>query len=345
MEIAQNVPHKADIVTPQQVALLAQHLLKRDLLPGEIANWMNRATNMGHDFQACFALMIAMPEYLSRAGVNPGHPPGHYYSPIVNPSELKTHFRVDRKKRVDDLPGLFVRDATLQAEFAVLAPLIAKHRFSTTKTEGERYFIDNGVYPQGDAIILAAMIARFRPKQIIEIGSGFSTACMLDAIEREGLETTIICVEPFPKRLRSTLTDRDTDRVTIIEAMVQTTAPEMYDTLEAGDILFIDSTHVVKTGSDVCFEIFEILPRLKPGVIVHFHDIQYPFEYPDVWIFDKRWSWNEIYMVRAFLMYNDRFSVIAFNSYWGQLHRPELESAYGAPVPKPGGSIWMRVLE
>ncbi len=345
MEIGQNDPLKADIVTPQQIALLAQHVLKRELLPGEIANWMNRATKMGHDFEACFALMIVTPEYLGRAGVNPGHPPGHYYSPIVNPAELKTHFRVDRKKRVDDLPGLLVRDATLQAEFAVLAPLIAKHRFSKTKTEGERYFIDNGVYPQGDAIILAAMIARFRPKQIIEIGSGFSTACMLDAIEREGLETTIICVEPFPQRLRSTLTDRDTDRVTIIEAMVQTTAPEMYDTLEAGDILFIDSTHVVKTGSDVCFEIFEILPRLKPGVIVHFHDIHYPFEYPDVWIFDKRWSWNEIYMVRAFLMYNDRFRVIAFNNYWGQHHRPELESAYGASVPNPGVSIWMRVLE
>ena len=75
------------------------------------------------------------------------------------------------------------------------------------------------------------------------------------------------------------------------------------------------------------------------------HDIQYPFEYPDVWIFDKRWSWNEIYMVRAFLMYNDRFRVIAFNNYWGQHHRPELESACGAPVPKPGGSIWMRLLE
>jgi hypothetical protein len=208
MEIAQNAEHKANLVTPQQVALLAQHLLRRDLLPGEMANWMNRATTMGHDFQACFALMISMPEYLSRASVNPGHPPGHYYSPIVNPEELKTHFRVDRKKRVDDLAGLLVRDATLRAEFAVLAPLIAKHRFSTNKTEGERYFIDNGVYPQGDAIMLAAMIARFRPKQIIEIGSGFSTACMLDAIEREGLETTIICIEPFPQRLRSTLTDK-----------------------------------------------------------------------------------------------------------------------------------------
>jgi hypothetical protein len=344
MTVADNVARKTDIVTPEQMARLARHLLKRDLHQREMTTWINRATEKGHDFEACFALMVAMPEYQDRAGVDPGHPPGHYYSPIVNPAELKAHFRVDRDKPIDDLPGLNLRDATLQAEFAVLAPLIAKHRFPPTKIDGERYFTDNGLFPLGDAITLAAMIAQLRPRRILEIGSGFSTACMLDVIEREGLDTRITCVEPYPARLRRTLTDRDAARVTIIKAMAQTTPLDLYDTLDAGDILFIDSTHVAKTGSDVCFEIFEILPRLKPGVIVHIHDIQYPFEYPDVWIFKKRWSWNEIYMIRAFLMYNDRFGVIAFNSYWGQHHRTELEAAYGAPVADEDGSIWLRVL-
>lgn len=343
MNVAGSASGLTGVVTPEDLALLARHLLKRDLLPGEMTNWMNRATRQSHDFAACFALMVAMPEYQARAGVNPGHPPGHYYSPVVNPAELKSHFRVDRSKLVDELPGLSIRDTVLQAEFRVLAPLIARHRFSQSKIDGQRYFIDNGIYPLGDAIILAAMIARYRPRRIVEIGSGFSTACMLDTVEREGLETTITCIEPYPARLRSTLTDRDSARVTIIEAMVQGTSPDLYDALEPGDILFIDSTHVLKTGSDVCFELFEILPRLKPGVIVHVHDIQYPFEYPDIWIYDKRWSWNEIYAIRAFLMYNDRFRVIAFNSYWGQHHRPELQAAYGGPIPNPGGSIWMRV--
>jgi hypothetical protein len=153
----------------------------------------------------------------------------------------------------------------------------------------------------------------------------------------------ITCVEPYPTRLRNNLTEVDHARVTIIEDMVQKTDLALYDTLEAGDILFIDSTHVVKTGSDVCFEFFEILPRLKPGVIVHVHDIQYPFEYPDIWIFDKRRSWNEIYLLRAFLMYNDRFRVIAFNNYLGTHHRKVLEAAYGGPVGNVGGSIWMHV--
>ena len=183
--------------------------------------------------------------------------------------------------------------------------------------------------------------------EIIEIGSGFSTACMLDAIEREGLETTIICVEPFPQRLRSTLTDRDTDRVTIIEAMVQTTAPEMYDTLEAGDILFIDSSHVAKTGSDVNYLFFEILPRLRKGVIIHVHDIYLPDEYPREWVIDENRSWNEQYVLRALLMYSTTFKVI-FGSWYAFRKFPELVSA-ALNLPDGsafgGGSIWLRKVE
>jgi hypothetical protein len=119
----------------------------------------------------------------------------------------------------------------------------------------------------------------------------------------------------------------------------------MYRSLGAGDILFIDSTHVMKTGSDVCFELFEILPRLAPGVIVHIHDIQYPFEYPEVWIFDKKRSWNEIYAVRAFLSFNTRFRVIGFNNYLGRFHKAKLEAAYGAEVRNSGGGLWMQVEE
>ncbi|WP_299323380.1 class I SAM-dependent methyltransferase [Parasphingopyxis sp.] len=273
----------------------------------------------------------------------PGHPPGHYYSPIVDPEAIRDRFNIDRGRSIETLPALNVSAAELQERFQQVAPFIGKHKFPEHKTDGLRYYYDNGFFPLGDAVMLSAIIAHNKPAKIIEIGSGFSTAAMLDAIDRDGLDTRVMCVEPYPARLRENLTEDDAKKVTIIESPVEATDPALYSTLEAGDILFIDSTHVLKTGSDVCFELFEILPVLKPGVLVHFHDIHYPFEYTDSWVFEFRRSWNEIYAVRAFLMYNDRFKIVFFNNYFGTHHRDQMAEAYGEPVPQTGGGLWLEV--
>ena len=95
----------------------------------------------------------------------------------------------------------------------------------------------------------------------------------------------------------------------------------VFDELNEGDILFIDSTHVLRTGSDVCFELFEVLPRLAPGVLVHFHDIFWPFEYPRAWVVDENRSWNELYAIRAFLMNNSDWHIIFFNHYFAKTGR------------------------
>ncbi len=328
-----------------EITTLFAHLLGRAPRGPELANWAARASRNQHSFEQLFTQMIESDEYKGKNSVITSHPPGHFYSPVVNSAELTAAgFKVKRDVPLNSLLGLDLDETVMKATFDELSPFIGSHRFSVEKREGERYYIENGFFPHGDGIILAAMVAAKRPKRIIEIGSGFSTACMLDSIERHGLDTHITCVEPFPVRLRANLTAKDATNVEIVEAMVQATDPEVYRDLEANDILFIDSTHVIKTGSDVCFELFEILPRLKPGVIVHIHDIQYPFEYPDVWIFDKKRSWNEIYAVRAFLMYNSRFEVIYFNNYYGRAHTADLAAAYGAPIKNPGSGIWLRVL-
>jgi predicted O-methyltransferase YrrM len=264
-----------------------------------------------------------------RERFTPGHPIGHFHSPIPDPDELRKHLRVDRE--------------ALLREFEEIRPHLAGLAFPAEETEGRRYFTSNGVYPDGDAIILAGMLGRYRPSHVIEIGSGFSTACMLDTIYLRGLETRITCIEPHAQRLKSRLTPEDIARVTLIEQQVQGVSLDIFSALNAGDIVFIDSTHVMKTGSDVCFELFEILPRLVPGVIVHFHDIQYPFEYPDRWIYEKRYAWNEIYALRAFLMYNQRFDVSAFNSYFGNRYRALMEEAYGGKIDNSGASLWLRV--
>jgi hypothetical protein len=108
--------------------------------------------------------------------------------------------------------------------------------------------------------------------------------------------------------------------------------------------LFIDSSHVAKTASDVNFEIFELLPRLKPSVIVHFHDIFYPFEYPHGWIFDIRRSWNEIYFLRAFLMYNSAFEILFFNDYFACKFPHLTEHGPSHFRQNPGGGLWLRKL-
>ena len=113
----------------------------------------------------------------------------------------------------------------------------------------------------------------------------------------------------------------------------------VFETLSAGDILFIDSTHVVKTGSDVVYEISTILPRLNPGVLIHIHDIFYPFEYPKHWIIDRSRSWNEIYMVRAFLQGNSDFKIIMFNHYYGNHRLPA--DAYGHDRFRGAGGLWL----
>jgi hypothetical protein len=168
---------------------------------------------------------------------------------------------------------------------------------------------------------------------------------MLDTLdELPNGDTKLVFIEPHTRRLRETLRARDEQRCTIIEKPVQEVDLSIFDALDRDDILFIDSTHVMKTASDVNVALFDILPRLKKDVVIHFHDIQYPFEYPDKWIFDRKYSWNEIYGVRAFLMYNDAFRIEFFNSLFVRRFRELIRTTYPAMLTAPGSGIWIRKL-
>ena len=143
------------------------------------------------------------------------------------------------------------------------------------------------------AIILYALLRRLRPKRIIEVGSGFSSALMLDSNDRF-LDGSICStfIEPYPERLRSLLTEHDKGRIELLQTAVQSVPRDVFAPPVTNDILFIDSSHVTKIGSDVNYLLFEILPRLKPGVVVHVHDVMWPFEYPKEWLMEGR-AWNE----------------------------------------------------
>lgn len=192
-------------------------------------------------------------------------------------------------------------------------------------------------------MILYSMLRYFCPKRFIEIGSGFSSACALDTIERY-LDGSVECtfIEPFPELLYSLMKANDMISHTLIASQVQDVSSETFDQLESGDILFIDSTHILKTGSDVAFELFEILPRLKSGVIVHFHDIFYPFEYPREWVIERNYSWNEIYAIRAFLTGNRDFRILFFNDYFAKAERETVEMSAPRMLGNPGGGLWLQ---
>ncbi len=173
------------------------------------------------------------------------------------------------------------------------------------------------------------------------MGSGFSSAVMLDTLDAMMKETghraSCTFIEPYPDRLRALLKAEDHARVTIVEKGVQEVDPSVFAALQRNDILFLDTTHICRTGSDVVHEVFEILPYLAPGVIVHFHDFFYNFEYPDQWIFDQNRSWNEIYFVRAFLMHNDQYEILFFNDQFAVENGDFVSARHPALARRPGG--------
>jgi len=207
-----------------------------------------------------------------------------------------------------------------------------------------RYKIPNQTFAPADAYSLYAFIRQLKPKRIIEVGSGMSSAVMMDVNEiffENGIQLTF--VEPFPDLLRQVLRSEDNAQNQILVKKVQDVALSTFESLEENDILFIDSSHVSKMGSDVNYLFFHVLPRLKKGVYVHVHDINVHFEYPWDWIEEGR-TWNEAYLLRGFLMFNSTFSIQYFNSYMAHYYRKEINESlpFMAAADNSGGSIWMK---
>ena len=273
------------------VRSLYQHILCRAPRPEELEHWVDK-TLSGLRPDEIFLSFVGSREYLSILDkrkamdrVVPRYPPGHFYSPVVNPDEARKYVAprpAFSEETITELPGIRMADDFMLDFWGKSAECIGATRFSSPGTSSDRYYWPNKSYPYGDALILRAMIWYHRPARVIEIGCGFSSACILDAADHAGLAYfSLTCIDPYADRLRALMQPADVERVHIIEQPVQEVPLEVFAGLGPGDILFIDSTHVLKTGSDVCHELFSVLPSLAPGVIVHFHDCRYPFEYPD----------------------------------------------------------------
>jgi predicted O-methyltransferase YrrM len=270
--------------------------------------------------------------------------PGHFYSPIPDINDVLANADKIflRPENVRTIPGVELNhelQLSHMREFFRMGPSLP---FPEEKNGKTRYHYNNHSYSYADAITLHSMIRMYKPKRIIEIGSGFSSCVMADTNElffNNSIDLTFI--EPNPEFFFSVLPQSDRERFTVHVSKVQDVDLKVFDALEENDILFIDSSHVSKIGSDVNQEFFEIIPRLKKGVIIHVHDIFHPFEYPYDWVMDGR-AMNENYLLRAFLQYNESFQVLFISTYACNFFRDEIEKNLPIFLKNSGGDFWMK---
>jgi hypothetical protein len=326
----------------QLIGDLYEHALKRRPQPVEFEHWVEALTTLERPAEEIVRAFYTSTEYKEKNRVRPFFPPGHFHSAIVDPDTVRDYVARERRRQPEELAGIALETDSMRKIWLGNLEFVQDTPFTDHKVEGHRYHYLGGPFPYGDAITLRMMVRFLRPRRVVEIGSGFSSACLLDSADHVGLPALhVTCIDPEPDRLRSLLRPTDLERMVIIQRPIQEVSARVVDDLQPNDILFIDSTHVMKSGSDVHYEFFSLIPRLKAGVFVHFHDIQYPFEYPDSWIFQENYSWNETYVLRAFLMFNGDFVVRFWNSLFARTFAAEIATEFPLFLKNPGGSVWV----
>ena len=259
--------------------------------------------------------------------------PVHFYEPIPDTQSLPETLW----SQPSELVGIDMNDA-MQLE-------LLRNSFSKFRQEYETIPAEplpGQLWPfRGtDVLVAYCMVRHFQPRRIIEIGSGFSSL-VLGRAAASNKSSALICIDPFPHKLT-----REKNRIpalqSVIESKVQDVDVEFFSQLESGDILFIDSSHTVKTGGDVNYLFLEVMPRLKPGVIVHVHDIFLPFEYRRDWMLKEFRFWTEQYLLQAFLIFNPEFEVLIANSYLNHYYSADLKAAFPNLRRWIGGSFWMQ---
>ena len=263
----------------------------------------------------------------------------HYYEPLFNPAHLQNPLDSDRE--------LVAIDWNIEHQLRLISKFQYNEelrRFPLTKGGERGFFYNNGSFESGDAEYLYNMIRHFQPQRIIEIGSGQSTliaACAVEANRRDnpGYTCEHICIEPYEAPWLEEL------GVRVIREPVERVGKHLFSQLERNDILFIDSSHVIRPQGDVLFEYLEILPSLRSGVLVHIHDIFTPKDYPGQWLLVDMRFWNEQYLLEAFLMFNSQYKIIGSLNFLRHQYPDELTSC--CPVLREQidfrepGSFWI----
>lgn len=238
--------------------------------------------------------------------------PGHYYSPYPDLDYIEEHYLDDKFEFSTEALNIDIDNInTMLNNLSVFRQSV---KFADEKNKEQFYFANNFFFRYADAWVYATMLLYLKPRKMIEIGSGFSTALALD-VNKEYFNNKIeiLSIDPDMNRMHAIIGNRK-PRLELKQASILDIDLDYFRTLNANDILFIDSSHVLKQGSDVNYILFEVLPVLKKGVVIHFHDI-FLFNYPKNWFMQQQVGWNECYALRAFLSYNSKFRILFLNKF------------------------------
>jgi hypothetical protein len=205
-------------------------------------------------------------------------------------------------------------------------------------TTRPRFFLDNDAFQNVDPLVYWAIIRLHRPARIVEIGSGFSTLLAAQAVRKNG-SGRVTAVDPFPREF---VRRNDLD-IELISQPVEQIDLELFRSLRKDDVLFVDSSHVVRGGGDVNWIVFNILPQLSSGVLVHFHDIHFPFDYPRELIARRNVYWTEQYLLHAYLLRNQADEILFGTRYAAHHFRREMALAFPRATRLDGASFWLRV--
>ncbi len=293
---------------------------------------MNFFRNMVRLFQRSRALLLRT-----------AHPNGHFYSPIVDPTELAG--RLDQIYPANPpTPGIDFNDAShlelIEHGLARFMPGYDYPERGKDDAELDFFYTQNSQFSWLDARALFCFLRLWQPARVVEVGSGYSSLLISD-VKRRFLaqHTTIQCIEPFPRPFLH----RAEMGFELIQKKVQDIPIKFFASLKAGDLLFIDSSHVCKTGSDVNYLYLQVLPQLQRGVRIHIHDIFLPHDYLKAWVIDENRSWNEQYLLQALLVFSSGFKVLFGNYYAFQRYPQHIINALNLPEGHGfgGGSFYL----
>jgi hypothetical protein len=265
----------------------------------------------------------------------------HYYEPLIDYSKLERPLSEDR-----ELPGIQMNvsgQLKFLEQFHFSAELMAMD-LDREPADALDFGMRNPNFKSGDADYLYQFIRAIKPRRIIEIGSGHSTKVArlanLKNASESGLRATHTCIEPYEMSWLGQLPE-----IEVIRKRVEDCDLDWATELSAGDLLFVDSSHMIRPQGDVLKEFLEIFPRLASGVYIHVHDIRTPRDYSDAWLIKEGFFWNEQYLLEALLTNTDRYRIVGALNYLKQHHFDELKNVCPyLTMDKDPGSLYMEVV-
>lgn len=265
--------------------------------------------------------------------------PNHFYYPIPDTHQLEKNFPPS-----SPYPGIDLRQDFQLKLLQETIPIFSQefNAFPLKQNKSNSFFLHNDGFCGIDPHVYHSFIRHFKPDTIIEVGSGFSTLLAFQAIQLNNSGSRLIVIDPWPRSLIQAFISKDNAGIVHLPNKVEELDVDLFSCLKENDMLFIDSSHVIRTGGDICFLILEVLPKLSKGVLIHFHDIYLPSDYPRELILDQHMFWTEQYLLQAYLAENDHVEVLFASNFISKKYKPLIKRTFPNAIWWTGESFWIR---